>query len=108
MLSKKDVLTLYDEGLEIKFRRKPHPDKLRGEYNPGAFQVNIYSPAITSGRERDLTILHEFIHARDDRQGTVNEHACRAGVEDEARKTFDKRPEVLMLIKELYRIGPGP
>lgn len=105
MLEKKDVLRLFDEGLEIKFRRKPHPDGLRGEYDPAAFQVNIYSPAIPSRQEQDLTLLHEFIHARDDRNGVVNHHACRSGVEQEACETRERHPEVIRLIRELFRVG---
>lgn len=104
MLTKKDVLRLYDEGLEIKFRRKRNPEKLKGDYDPASQQINIYLPHIASGQERDITILHEFIHARDDGKIVVSKNSCSAGVEREAIRTYTNRPYVLALIKELYNI----
>lgn len=49
-----------------------------------------------------MTLLHEFIHARDDRKGLPNTRPCSPRVEREAEATYQRRPGVLALIKELY------
>ncbi len=105
MLSKTDILTLYYNGTEIKFRRKKHPRELKGDHDPSASEINIYTAHIASEYERDITILHEFIHARNDHKGFFDEtdEGCMK-VEKEAKQTYRQRPYVLALIKELYRI----
>lgn len=106
MLTKKDILKLYDEGLEIKFRRKRHPQGLRGDYDPSACEINVYTKAVSSAYERDITLLHEFIHARDDRNDNKRQtgQALDSRIEKEALQTYEKKPSVLALIKELYKI----
>ena len=104
MLTKKDVIQLCKDGLTIRWRRKRHPQKLKGDYDPASFEVNIYTPHLTSDHDRDLTLLHEFIHARDDRKGLPNNRTCSPWVEKEAEATYNKKPGVLALIKELYRV----
>ncbi len=51
-----------------------------------------------------MTLLHELIHARDDRKGLPNNRTCSPRVEREAEATFQRRPGVLALVKELYGI----
>ena len=104
MLTKNNVIQLYADGLTVRRRRKKHPQQLKGEYDPVGFEINIYTPHLTSERDRDITLLHEFIHARDDRKGLVNHRACSPRVEREAEATYQRRPLVLALIKELYGI----
>lgn len=105
MLSKKDVMMLYYDGLEIKFRRKRHPRGLKGDHDPSASEINIYTSHITSEYERDITILHEFIHARNDHKGFLDDadEGCEQ-VEEEAKETYRQRPYVIALVKELYKI----
>ena len=104
MLSKNNVIQLYNDGLAIRWRRKNHPQQLKGEFDPAAFEVNIYTRHLLSEHDRELTLLHEFIHARDDRKGLYNKRACSPQVEREAEATYLRRPGVLALIKELYGI----
>ena len=104
MLTQKDVIQLYNEGLILRWRRKKHPQHLKGEYDPVGFEINVYTPHLASDHDRDLTLLHEFIHARDDRRGRANNRTCSPWVEKEAEATYTKQPRVLALIKELYRI----
>jgi len=104
MLSKKNVIQLYNDGLVIRWRRKKHPQQLKGEFDPAAFEVNIYTRHLLSEHDRDLTLLHEFIHARDDHKGLPNNRTCSPQVEQEAEATYQRRPEVLALIKELYNL----
>ncbi len=104
MLTKNNVIQLYNDGLAIRRHRKKHPQQLKGEYDPVGFEVNIYTPHLTSERDRDMTLLHEFVHARDDCKGLRSNRACSPRVEREAEETYLRRPEVLALIKELYGI----
>lgn len=76
MLSKNNVIQLYNDGLVIRWRRKKHPQQLKGEFDPAAFEVNIYTKHLLSEHDRDLTLLHEFIHARDDHKGLPNTRTC--------------------------------
>ena len=104
MLTKNNVIQLYNDGLVIRRRRKEHPRQLKGEYDPVGFEVNIYTKHLLSEHDRDMTLLHELIHARDDRKGLPNNRTCSPHVEREAEATYQKRPGVLALIKELYGI----
>lgn len=104
MLSKRDVITLYNDGLSIKWRRKNHPQQLKGDYDPVNFEINLYRAHLASEYEQDLTLLHECIHARDDRKGALSTRPCCDRVEKEAEATYRLRPAVLALIKELYTI----
>lgn len=104
MLSKNNVIQLYNDGLVIRWRRKKHPQQLKGEFDPAAFEVNIYTKHLLSEHDRDLTLLHEFIHARDDHKGLPSTRTCSPQVEQEAEATYQRRPGVLALIKELYGI----
>jgi len=103
MLTKKDVIQLWRDGLVVHWRRKKHRQQLKGDYDPANFEINIYTPHLTSDHDRDMTLLHEFIHARDDRRGRPNNRTCAPWVEKEAEATYAKQPGVLALIKELYR-----
>lgn len=102
MLTKNNVIQLYNDGLVIRWHRKKHPQQLKGEYDPAGFEVNIYTHHLISEHDRDMTLLHELIHARDDRKGLPNNRTCSPRVEQEAEATFQRRPGVLALIKELF------
>jgi hypothetical protein len=103
MLTKKEVTQLYRDGLEVRLRRKNHPEKLKGDYDPSNFEISVFLADLASELEFDITLLHEFIHARDERKGLpeINDET----VEAEARETNDKRPHILEFIKDLYHIG---
>ncbi|MCX5864485.1 MAG: hypothetical protein NTW42_05375 [Deltaproteobacteria bacterium] len=74
MLTKNNVIQLYNDGLAIRWRRKKHPQQLKGEYDPAAFEVSIYTQHLLSEHDRDMTLLHELIHAKDDRKGLQQPH----------------------------------
>jgi hypothetical protein len=103
MLTKKEVIQLYQDGLEVKLRRKRHPEKLKGDYDPSQFEISIFLPELVSEFEFGVTLLHEFIHARDERKDVLDKNDEK--VEVEARATNEKRPHILEFIKDLYHIG---
>jgi hypothetical protein len=106
MLTRKDVTQLYRHGLEVRLRRKKHLKKLKGDYDPSQFEISIFLPELVSEFEFSVTMLHEFIHARNDwKNGEDESDELCEKVEAEARETHDKRPYILELIKELYNIG---
>ena len=114
MLTTKQVDALYHDGVEIKFNLKPpktSPSE-KGSYDPGTLEVSVYRLNIDSILDRDLTILHEFVHARDDRKGSrylFGNYGKKGSdeeerVESEARETYKRRPRILEYIKLLYNI----
>ena len=102
MLTRKEVTQLYRDGLEVRLRRKRHPQKLKGDYDPSRFEISVFLADLASEFEFGITLLHEFIHARDERRGVLDKND--ETVEAEARKTSDKRPHILEFIKDLYHI----
>ena len=109
MLTIHQLVKLYEEGVNIHFKEKPSPKGFKGEYDPSSLEILIYTPAIESKSDEDLTILHEFVHARDDIysskiayiQDTIQ---YEQETEQEALKTYKKRPYLLDFIMQLYFI----
>ncbi len=66
MLTEKDILRLYREGVVVCLRRKRHSKRIWGDYNPETLEANAYLPDIPSKQDLYETIVHELIHARDD------------------------------------------
>lgn len=102
MLTIEDVVALCEEGVGICFRRKPHPESVSGEWDPARLEINIYKRQISSDYEFGLTILHEFIHARNDLLSDMADDDEE--VEREAVLTYDNDNAVLDFITNLYRI----
>ncbi len=101
MLTINQVNKLYEHGVKITMKKSSLEVK-RGEYDPSEKEILIYRKNITSRSEMDMTILHEFIHARNDilRGKDVSDKM----VEKEAAETYSKRPKVLECIVQLYDI----
>ena len=76
---------------------------LKGEYVNDV--IKVYTAAIESPLDFNITLLHEMIHARDDIRGRRGDSLCDPWVEPEAIETYRKRPELVDLIKELYGIN---
>ncbi|MFH1456254.1 MAG: hypothetical protein ABIF40_04880 [archaeon] len=104
MLTIEEVVRLCaDENIEACLHKKSHPLKLKGKLDVpyGLGQVNVYAPEVESQQDYDFTVLHEFVHARDEYiLGIVNRDDNE--VENEALQTYEEAPEVLMIIKQLY------
>jgi len=104
MLTIDDVVRLYgDKDVETCLRRKSHPLKLKGQLSEGEGlgMVNVYEPQIESQQDYDRTVLHEFVHARDTIILDITSRDDNE-VENEALQTYEKAPEVLGMIKQLY------
>ncbi len=96
MLTIENIISLYTQGLETHLRQIPHPERLKGEcLDTSPLVINIYLPAIESEEDYYITILHEFIHARDI---SLKEDA----VETEALLTFQHTPYIVDFIFQLY------
>ena len=122
MLSISQILKLYDYQVSVKFRKKPRELKMerfevdcfemKAEFNNESLEIILYAPFNKTEYERDMSLLHEFIHARDDllkgygnlRGHTRAEYRECADVELEALETYKKRPYILEMIKDLYQI----
>mgnify|MGYP001577747382 CR=1 FL=1 len=108
MLTKKDISRIYNKGVSLRFRRKFTSE--RGDYDPSNLEINIYLYSHNSSQgDMDITILHEFIHARDDvlvksfREKNLSEKELEERVEDEAIQTYEKNPGIIKFIREVYR-----
>jgi hypothetical protein len=101
VLSVDDIIRLYEEGVKIRFRRKPDPGGDRGDYDPDRLEVNVYLSHNESREDLELTILHELYHAKDD---IINDrdYSPERLAEKEAKRTYRCRPEVLETVKEMW------
>ena len=105
MLNVRQVIRTYQSGVEIKLKRKPHHQNLKGEYDPSNLEIRVYLPAQESKLERDITILHEMIHARDGSEVRVYSlSGYEKSIDKEARETYKRRPHVLEFVKQLYGV----
>lgn len=106
MLTENRVLKFYQDGIRLRFSRKRVKSFFKGEYDPSEFMITIYTSNTNSRFDRDITILHEYIHARDDVRSLQYRDSQKeeSSVEREALETYHKKPNVLELIKTLHRI----
>ena len=104
MLTLRQVEKICETGVDITFSRKRVTRDLMGEYDPGTLEAVIYLANNPSEFERDITLLHEMIHARDDMKAARLLNGRCDDVEQEAKETYQKRPYVLQYIKEFYGI----
>lgn len=102
MLTLNQIINIYRKGVEIKFKRKSKDKETKGEYDPSTLEAIVYVNNNKSKDDRDVTIIHELIHSRDDLRG--KRLYSEGEVEKEAIETYQKRRYVLMLIKELYKL----
>ena len=108
MLTIADIKQVYKKGVTLKFKRKPIPpdsNRFKGEFDPSTLEIKIYLSYQESKKDKELTILHEFVHARDDIKGHRYYRERRhSSVERETINTYHHRYYVLQFIKQLYRI----
>ena len=103
MLTIKQVVKLYENGFEIRIRKKPHPNGAKGEFDPSTLEGVVFLPAIESPEDKDITILHETVHGRNGiLDGTIGGNERM--VEREAKAVYYKRHYVLEFLKWLYKI----
>jgi hypothetical protein len=103
MLRIEDIIKLWEEDLIVKIKRKPHPEYLKGEFDPQTSEISIYPDQHKTKKELYLTILHEFYHAKDYLiRGSDKDNEELA--DKEAERTYKNRPEVLEMIKQLWKI----
>ena len=114
MLTIKQIIKLSEESLEVKLKKKVLPELsyVKGEYDPSEKIIIVYLPNVESEEDFNLTLLHEFVHARDDlisgfvqeENHSVIDYLFELSVESEAVETYENRPEIIDLIKDLYEI----
>lgn len=104
MLTIKQVERIYEEGIIIRFVKRWQSSRQKGTFNPETLEVKVYLSSINSPEDRDTTILHELIHARDDITGRRSAGICSPSVENEAVQTYRRKPQVLDYVKQLYGI----
>ena len=101
MLSIDHVIQLCEEGVDVNVKRKPHPLGFKGEWDVSTLSIYIFKPNCNSLADRDITLIHEFIHARDDL--IFDNENPDMDTENEALKTYIQA-QTVEFIKELYSI----
>ena len=104
MLTIEEIRKIRKRGVTLRYSRSKK-EKIKGEYIHDNLEVIIYKSNIISSYDNEMTILHEFVHARDYisgyRYGQSRKHYS---VEREARRTYSNRSDVLQYIKKIYKI----
>jgi len=105
MLTINQVVDIYRKGIEIILNNQPQKHTDMGRFDT---DIMIYEKNINSPEQKDITLLHELIHARD---GYLPKELTEAQMEEidrkidqEAVETYKKNPEILEFIKWLYEI----
>ena len=118
MLTIDQIVKVSEKGVNILFKDTPSHFGYKGIYEPRTHTIIIYKKAIESPYDLCITLLHEFVHARDDilhsyifftnSQGRVSDISdsfeYEKATEQEAVNTYEENRDVLDLIKKLYRI----
>jgi len=102
MLTIDQVNEIYQEGFDLRLKRTPHPG-FKGEIDPSTYEIIIYQSNTESQYDKDITILHEFLHARDELNASLEAADCSL-IDREAEYIYNNHPYVLAYIKDLYNI----
>ena len=118
MLTIDQIVKVSEEGVNILFKDTSDHFGYKGVYDPSMQKIIIYKKAIDSPYDFHITLLHEFVHARNEilyshifftnSQGKVSDISdsfeYEEATEHEAISTYEKNPDVLKFIKDLYKI----
>lgn len=108
MLTRKHILRVYHENVVIAFKRGRHPQGFKGLYLPEIPEIRIYNPSINSIDDRNQTLLHELIHARDDSyfssRFASQYNRTNDEIEKEASTTYSDNPEIINFILWLFNL----
>ena len=102
MLTINQITELCKAGIDVRPSNK-RPQSIIGEYDPSMLEVVLYTGKMNSLEDFGLTILNGMISARDNICGTRTDRSYDQ-IEIEAAKTYEKSPDVLRFIMELYNI----
>lgn len=103
MLTIPQVNKLYQAGV-VPYLLATCGDDSRGMYYPESKRINIYPNNHASQRDLEETILHEFLHARNDIAGKECVKSDEEQVETEACLTWKHNHEVCRHILALYAL----
>lgn len=103
MLTIDQINRIYREGFDILLKGNSHRG-LKGEIDPAALEILIYLANAESEYDRDITLLHELIHAREEIDPTYTPLECHR-IDEEAIRTYEQKPHILQYVKELYELG---
>ena len=97
------------QRLDIFLKKDLDLEGFKGLYNPDKQKITIFYSNIQDKKDMDLTLLHEFIHARDDICYSKIYYIkdiidYETSTENEAIETYQEKPHILKLIKDLYNI----
>jgi len=100
MLTINNILKLYGKGVDIVITNKP--SKISGEWDLSSLIVFLYKRNIKSKEERDITLIHELTHAKEDL--VTYRSKDDEAIEEKAIRTNFKKPYLIELVKDLFMI----
>lgn len=98
MLTTRQVIKLAGR-IDVELCTNKHSYFIKGSYLPDFELITIYLPDIDSEEDFDVTLVHEFIHARDKTSD------CERTTEEEAIETYRRTPEIARFIRELFDLN---
>ena len=118
MLTIDHIAKISEGGVNVFFKETQNKFGYKGLYEPLSRKIIIYNQTISSPYDLNITLLHEFVHARDDilyshifftnSQGRLSDISdpleYEEATEKEALSTYKNNPDVLYFIKNLYKI----
>lgn len=107
MLTIEDLVEIAEKNVSLNLDEVISPDGFKGLYDPSNKTISIYLSNLESEFDKNITLLHEFIHARDDVL-TSNIYYIR-GIEEyeimtekEALRTFESNHLIIPFLRRLY------
>ncbi len=108
MLTIEDIIHLCEDVLEVRLKKRCKMKGCKtwsGEFQFETSTIYIYTDTIKDERDYGITLLHEFIHARnyfildiaDDQEDEME-------VEREAIETYEKQPGIVDLLNDIYNL----
>lgn len=105
MLSIEDIIELYENGevnsIKVNWHNQAH--NVTGILEPERHCIVLYMKNISDQKELNLTILHEFVHARYNYIMEIDDEN-KIEVENEAICLYENEPYILEFIKDFYRL----
>lgn len=101
MLTIENIVELYQSGVNLEFKNGRHPDGIKGVWCLAELEARVYLPAIESEDDKNITIIHELLHARD--HIILDVSGIDSEIEAEAVLTYEQNPEIIEFLKDIYR-----
>ena len=120
MLTIEQIIKIHDSGVTVNF--SDETSEMKGCYDPSTTKITIFSNSLNSEKDYHITLLHEFIHAKDDLfydNKEINDHLSgvvsnnpyngnksfyERDTEKESLTVYNNMSYILAFIKKIYEL----